>query len=850
MTRAQAAPAPGNPRVLVVDDDDSICQVIEKTLVGCGFTVDTASNGLTGLQLLLQKSFDVAVVDLVMQGMDGFSFIQEAKTIWPWLGFIIVTSYPGDENKVQATQLGVTCFLEKPFDPNALRQAVLAEALEKDRKLVATPSQNPERLQQQLRELGKVAEKALGTNDQIESLVQIATGLAPLVPCDIVGIFEPQEDEHVMILNARTAVSESFVHFMEQEIIRRYETLSGRQFQQGALHIQIIGPASSPSGPQAPTEILTLPIIVEGVTHGLLVLATAGSECALKQDIAFLHHAITHMATLFAASRRMRQLAVHDSMTGLYNRAFLEQELERAWQLSQRYGHSITVAMLDLDHFKTMNDTHGHLVGDQILCEFSDLLKQTSRASDIVARYGGDEFTILFPEGELSAALSFCERLAGTLAGFTFCKENLKLKLTTSIGVASSQAPNPTGSAHDLLARADHALYAAKKGGRNTIRVWTDDAPREPGPPVDTLVPVKAIGQQDTTPRIKGRILVVDDDPMIAHYLSMLLTRENYEVTIKTSAEEALQCFTQNPNGHEAVITDLRMAGYDGIDLFLKIHNISIRTEGILMTGFATKEKVIECMRRGVFDVVEKPINASELLAILERALEHRQLLIENEHYQTRLEEKVREKSTALIEALNETRKSYLFALEALVALLDAREHETGKHSVRVRDMTIILASEMGLTEQSLEHIAHGALLHDIGKIAIPDSIILKPGRLTDEEWKIMRTHPEVGYQILSSNRFFTQAAEIVRSHQERYDGSGYPRGLRGKDINLGARIFAVIDAYDAMRANRPYSRSRTPEEAAVEIKSKSGTQFDPDVVGAFLRCQSRIEKVLIGRQN
>ena len=847
MTRAQAAPTPGKPRVLVVDDDNSICQVVQKTLVASGFTVDAAPNGLSGLQLLLQKSFDVAVVDLVMQGMDGFAFIQEAKTIWPWLGFVIVTSFPGDESKAQAAQLGVNRFLEKPFDPHTLRQEVLAEALEKDRKLMATPSQNPERLQQQLRELGRFAEKALNTSDQIESLIQIATGLAPLVPCDVVGIFEPQEDEHVMILNTRKAVSKSFVEFMEQEIVRRYETLSGRRFQRGSLHIQTIGPPPSPTGPQVPSEILTLPIIVEGATQGLLLLAADGSECLPQQDIAFLHHAITHIATLFAAGRRMRQLAVHDSMTGLYNRAFLEQELERAWQLSRRYGHSITVAMLDLDHFKTMNDTYGHLVGDQILCEFSNLLKQASRASDVVARYGGDEFTILFPEGDLANGISFGTRLAGALAEFTFCKETLKLKLTVSIGTASSQSSGPTASAHELLARADQALYAAKQGGRNTIRIWTDNSAQKPALAVNAPMPVTIASQADATPPTKGKILVVDDDPNVGRYLSNLLTHERYEVAVKTSAEEAFQHFMQNPQGPDIVITDLKMPGRDGIDLIHKIHNVNARIVAILITGFATKENVIESLRQGVFDLVEKPVDPAELAVVVEKALEHRRLLIENESYQTRLEEKVREKSTALAEALNETRQSYLFALEALVALLDAREHETGRHSVRVRDMTIILASEMGLTEQSLEHVGHGALLHDIGKIAIPDAIILKPGPLTDEEWKIMRTHPEVGHQILSSNRFFAQAAEIVLSHQERYDGSGYPRGLHGKDINLGARIFAVIDAYDAMRASRPYSQSRTPEEAAGEIKSKSGTQFDPDVVSAFLRCQPRIEKALNG---
>jgi response regulator RpfG family c-di-GMP phosphodiesterase len=202
----------------------------------------------------------------------------------------------------------------------------------------------------------------------------------------------------------------------------------------------------------------------------------------------------------------------------------------------------------------------------------------------------------------------------------------------------------------------------------------------------------------------------------------------------------------------------------------------------------------------------------------------------------------VRQKSASLSRALDELRHAYEFTLEALVAMLDAREHETAMHSSRVREMTLIVGREMGLRQGELDDISRGALLHDIGKIAIPDAILLKKGPLTEEEWAVMKTHPEVGYRIVSSSAHLRNAAEIVLAHHEHYDGSGYPRGLKGSQICLGARIFAVVDAYDTMRSRRCYKEPYSADHAVRQLKQHSGTQFDPGIVEACLLCQDRLE--------
>ena len=204
----------------------------------------------------------------------------------------------------------------------------------------------------------------------------------------------------------------------------------------------------------------------------------------------------------------------------------------------------------------------------------------------------------------------------------------------------------------------------------------------------------------------------------------------------------------------------------------------------------------------------------------------------------------VRQKSATLMEALEQLKESHDFTLQALAGLLDVREHNTGKHSVRVRELSLVLGRAMGLPAKDIETLSYGALLHDIGKIAVPDSVLLKPGPLTAEEWTLMKAHPEVGHRILVANRYLKDVAELVYAHQERYDGKGYPRGLKGDEICLGARVFAVIDAYDAMRSNRPYRLSMSPDEAVRELRSGVGSHFDPGVVEVFLRHLNEMEAV------
>jgi len=332
----------------------------------------------------------------------------------------------------------------------------------------------------------------------------------------------------------------------------------------------------------------------------------------------------------------------------------------------------------------------------------------------------------------------------------------------------------------------------------------------------------------------QSTVLIVDDDASVRHVISSVLREEGYAVRAAASAEQALELLRATGEV-PTVLSDLKMPGHDGIWLLDEILQRHPHAAVVMLTGYGDTENAVECLKRGAADYLLKPPRITDLVREIERAQSRRKLAIARSRYHEGLARRVREKTAELTEALRRTADAYSSTLSALVAALDAREHETSDHSQRVVRYTVAIATQRGLGGEDLDQIGRGALLHDIGKIGVPDSILLKAGPLTPSEWIEMRKHPEVGHQILQGIGFLARAAEIVLAHQERWDGGGYPRGLKGTQIPLGARIFAIADTLDAMTSDRPYRRGVSYDEARAEIARCSGTQFDPACVEAFL---------------
>jgi putative nucleotidyltransferase with HDIG domain len=336
------------------------------------------------------------------------------------------------------------------------------------------------------------------------------------------------------------------------------------------------------------------------------------------------------------------------------------------------------------------------------------------------------------------------------------------------------------------------------------------------------------------------RILVVDDEESIREVVGSILRQAGFECRSVSSGAEALSVLRGDSN-YALVLSDLIMEGMDGLALLQRIKKSHSQTNVVMVTAVHDISVALAAIRHGAYDYLLKPFEREQLLAIVSRAIENFRLRQENVAYQTKLETLVSEQTQTLRHAFAELERSYDITLEALGNALDLKDAETEGHSKRVTAFTIAISRAMELPQERIRVIARGAFLHDIGKMAIPDAILRKPGRLTPEEQSLMREHARLGYQMLRRIPFLQEASSIVYSHQERYDGSGYPRGLRGDQIPLGARIFAIADTFDAITSDRPYRAAQSMSSARREIQRHAGTQFDPEVVNVFLSISEQI---------
>ena len=348
---------------------------------------------------------------------------------------------------------------------------------------------------------------------------------------------------------------------------------------------------------------------------------------------------------------------------------------------------------------------------------------------------------------------------------------------------------------------------------------------------------------------MKPNLLIVDDEQVIREVLTEKLTSSGYHCEVAPNSTEALRKL-DNSHLFSLVLSDIDMPGMNGMQLLREIKGRNADIDVVMVTGVVDIDTAIQAIRLGASDYITKPFNLDEVVLTVEHTLDKRRLIRENREYQNSLERKVEERTQEVRHKSNEVerlykelkvafeqiRSTYDTTLEALMEALDTRDTETQGHSRRVSEYTVAVAKRMNVREPELTQMKWGALLHDVGKIGVPDAILRKPGPLTPEEWVEMRKHPELGRRILSGIKFLDGAVPIVYCHQERYDGTGYPRGLKEDQIPLGARIFAVVDTLDAMTMNRPYRKALPYERARQEVIQFAGVQFDPRVVEAFLK--------------
>ena len=386
-------------------------------------------------------------------------------------------------------------------------------------------------------------------------------------------------------------------------------------------------------------------------------------------------------------NKELIELSITDGLTGLYNHRFIQERFEFEFKRIKRYGGHLACMMIDIDHFKSINDTYGHQFGDYVLREIAKIIQSKSREVDICGRYGGEEFMII-TNVILEYAMTFATKIHAAIDQHPFMSDSNRVHVTVSIGVADFR--EDMKSRHELIEHADQALYQAKEDGRNLIRIWKEQSGR--------------------------------DEPSLDH------------------------------------------------------------------------------------------ISVQEL-------------------------------KTKFLSLSQQVRASYMEYTNALVKAVDAKDPFTKEHSQNVSLYSVEIAQACGIPEKDVEIIKYASLLHDIGKISIAQEILLKTGPLTAEEYKILQKHPMVGVTILKDIKFLEKEIPIILHHHERFDGKGYPQGLMGREIPLGARIVAVADAFDAMTSGRGYKEKLTIDEAMEELNRGSGSQFVPEIVETFVR-------ILQGKKN
>jgi diguanylate cyclase (GGDEF)-like protein/putative nucleotidyltransferase with HDIG domain len=561
--------------------------------------------------------------------------------------------------------------------------------------------------------INNISSRAITTLNPDEMVTKIAAEIENALTYDHIGIATLDYSAKELVVQAEAGARRDVVG----RRILLGDGLVGQVARSGQMAVVRQVNAASPR-PVLPGSASAIALPVTYAEQLLGVLYVESSEpCEFEEEDILL---LRTLADLFAGAlhnalsfQKAQEQAITDGLTGVKTHRFLMEALSSEWKRSTRANRPFALVLMDLDRFKFVNDFYGHLEGDVVLQRVGHILEQNCRSSDVVARYGGDEFVILMPETTVEQARQLASKLRGWVASDPLLRDK---NITASFGIAGFPVHGSTPQ--ELIQVADSSMYLSKHQGGNSV------SSAEEGSPNDTK-------------RWKKDVLEA--------YLGVTLKR----------------LFSTGPEAFEEI--------YRRLEQFTR-------------------------------SLVEQGGNAS-----------------------------TDDIPVAVVETVT-----------SLALAIDAKDHYTQGHSQKVSSYAVLIAKTLGLSEAEIEEIRLAGLLHDIGKVGIPETILNKSGPLDASEWETMKTHTELGAKILEPLQAMNRIRLMVRHHHEFYDGTGYPDRLDGKQIPYGARVIAIADAYDTITSERTYKKARTSEDAFSELERCAANQFDPEIVHVFIEAMRR----------
>jgi ribonuclease P protein subunit RPR2 len=798
-------------RLLICDDAPDARESVRTRLAGQPEieVVAEAGNGEEAISLAASHRPDVVLMDVKMPVLDGIGATRRIRDLLPKTRIV---AYAGSDDADD-----VMAMMEAGADAYCLKGAPLWE-LERALAGASDP----------LVRLAHAIARSVNGGGTAEL---VARELAELTGASFAATYLASTDTSLSLAAISGPGAPESLHSAPGVVVRAFSELTLAQadaHEQGELYR--LGAACG--------EAIAAPLVADGQALGAVLVALPASVQA--EGDPELVSAVADLASAALANERRLALthaeARRDALTGLANKRAFDEHLAK---LTRPLRRPVSLVLFDLDGFKGINDEHGHVVGDEILREVGRVFLRVVRAEDEIFRVGGDEFALVV-EGSSRWAAQVAERLRSAVA-----EQRRGHRLPTiSAGVAA--LPDHAGSAYDLQRKSDIALYAAKLAGRNRVQVFSGERDESTQRSTAHLQPVP----EPADGRRGLRLLVVDDDPALRILLRTTFEVVDIEVDEADSADLARERIAVDPP--DVVVLDVNMPGMDGLTFCrrLKADPATAHIGVVLLSGSeGGTEGGAEASGADAF--LRKPFSPLELLNAVERIAgglyegpfraaagpPEEQLILYAQDLRRLLE--VERGQRSLIQ------RAYRETVTALAGALESKDMSTGEHSQRVQRYAVELARGLDpalLADQSVEY---GFLLHDIGKIGIPDKILQKRGSLSASERRLLQTHTVLGEQLLSGVALLQgQGLQVVRHHHERWDGQGYPDALGDSEIPLGARVFAVADALDAMTSDRPYRRARSWDDAAAEIARERGHQFDPRVVDVFGERSERLRRI------